>query len=315
MKDAEKWYSREPQPYRDTDAEDPGYAKLRAALAARLAKKETSLSDLREFFEDGVERMASPEEVESEDIAEGSVRGTWYRLKGRKSPHAMLHFHGGGFAMGSSRSVRPLAANIVLASGVASFALDYRLAPENPCPAQIEDAADAYAWLLEQGYGADDIVLVGDSAGGGLVVSALVGIRDRGLPMPAGAICISPWVDMTLVSQSLVDNDPYDPQFADWFIAGMAERYLGDKPADDPQASPLFADLHGLPPLLIQVGSVEALLDDSLNLTRRAEEAGVEVTLECWHQMIHVWHQYAPRLAGANAALERIAEWLDDLWQ
>ncbi|WP_417621174.1 alpha/beta hydrolase [Parasphingorhabdus sp.] len=313
--DLEPWCSREPRPYQNTDVDNPGYAKLRAALEARLAKPETTLAELRAFFEDGVERMPSPEDIAIEDVDDAGVRGTWYRPRYKKTNRVILHFHGGGFAMGSSRSVRPLSANIVRASSVASFALDYRLAPEHPCPAQIHDAAEAYAWLLSQNYRPEDVVFAGDSAGGGLVVSALVEVRERGLPMPAGAVCISPWTDMTLTAQSLVENDRYDPQFANWFIASMAERYLGDMPASDPQASPVFADLTGLPPLLIQVGAVEALLDDSLKLAEAAEGAGVDVTLECWDQMIHVWHQYAPRLTGAVVALDRIAEWLDQLWE
>jgi phosphinothricin tripeptide acetyl hydrolase len=183
---------------------------------------------------------------------------------------------------------------------------DYRLAPEHPFPAAVDDAVAAYRWLLDRGQTPERMVLAGDSAGGGLTVATLLALRDRGLPLPAAGVCISPWVDLTLSGASYDAKAATDPIVTRDGVTEMARAYLGQTEARTPLASPLFADLSGLPPLLIQVGSEEVLLDDSVALAKRAKTAGVDATLEIWPSMIHVWHWFLPMLDEAQAAIDVI---------
>jgi phosphinothricin tripeptide acetyl hydrolase len=188
--------------------------------------------------------------------------------------------------------------------------LDYRLAPESPFPAPVEDTLAAYRWLLANGYDPRKITLGGDSAGGGLVVAALVAMRYVGEPMPAAGVCISPWTDMESTGQSFVTNATADPSVARERILRLAGVYLAGKNPRAPLASPVHADLYGLPPLLVQVGSIETLLDDARMLTQRAQAAGVQVDLEVWDDMPHVWHLFAPILPEGQQAIARIGEFV-----
>jgi acetyl esterase/lipase len=200
-------------------------------------------------------------------------------------------------------------------TGAWGATLEYRLAPEHPYPAAIEDANAAYRWLLaEQDVEPAKLVVGGDSSGGGLALATLASLRDDGYPLPAGALCFSPWVDLSLSAPSLTANAATDPQVSRARLAGMAARYLGGIDPRSPRVSPLFADLTGLPRLLIQVGGAEALLDDSVRLARAAADAGCEVDLEEWPNMIHVWQAFAPGLADGTAALERATRWLTGRW-
>jgi acetyl esterase/lipase len=200
-------------------------------------------------------------------------------------------------------------------TGARGATLEYRLAPENPYPAALEDAQAAYRWLLRQGVEPAQLVVGGDSAGGGLALAALASLRDSGEPMPAGALCFSPWVDLSLSASSLLSNAATDPQVTRASLERMAARYLGGVSPYSPYASPLFADFAGFPPLLIQVGGAEALLDDSVRLARAAEKAGCQVAFEQWPNMIHVWQAFAPGLAEGTAALEHAAQWLTERWR
>ena len=186
--------------------------------------------------------------------------------------------------------------------------IDYRLAPEVTFPAPVEDSVAAYRWLLSNGIDPKKIVIAGDSAGGGLVVSALVALRYLGEPMPAAGICISPWVDMEALGESYITKAEEDPVGSREMIHFMAGMYLGSSDPRAPLASPIYADMTGLPPLLVQVGSAEVLLDDSTGLVERAKAAGVDVTLEVWDDMIHVWQFFAPILPEGQQAIDRIGE-------
>jgi acetyl esterase/lipase len=212
--------------------------------------------------------------------------------------------------MGSMRTHRGILAGIVRASGFKTLGLEYRLAPESPFPAPVEDTLSAYRWLLARGYAAENVVLGGDSAGGGLVVAALVAMRYFGDPMPAAGVCISPWVDMEATGKSFVSNATADPSVSRERIMRIAGIYLGGKNPRAPFASPIHADLQGLPPLLVQVGSIETLLDDANMLTQRAKAAGVAVELEVWDDMPHVWHHFAPILPEGQQAIARIGEFM-----
>jgi acetyl esterase/lipase len=239
----------------------------------------------------------------------------WLLPPGPVRSEVLLWFHGGGYGIGSCATSRGMVSTLAALTGARGATLEYRLAPENPFPAAFEDAKAAYRWLLAQGLEPEQVIVGGDSAGGGLALAALAGLRDAGDPMPAGALCFSPWVDLSLSAPSLVANAATDPQVTRAALAGMAARYLGGTDPCSPYVSPLFGDLGGLPPLLIQVGTAEVLLDDSVRLAHAAMEAGCEVVLEQWPGMIHVWQAFAPGLAEGTAALERSARWLTERWE
>src|SRR5438128_77266 len=212
--------------------------------------------------------------------------------------------------LASPRSHRHRAAAIARAAGTRALLLDYRLAPEHPFPAALGDAVAAYQWLLAQGIAPGRVVVAGDSAGGGLTVATLLALRDRGLPRPAGGVCISPWVDLTNSAASYVTKAAVDPIVTREGIEGMTQAYVGAGDRKAPLVSPLYADLRNLPPLLVQVGGDEVLLDDALGLGERARAAGVDVTVEEWPSMIHVWHWFLPMLDEAERAIEVIGRFV-----
>jgi acetyl esterase/lipase len=238
----------------------------------------------------------------------------WLVPPGPSTSEVLLWFHGGGYGIGSSVTARGMVSSLAAMTGARGATLEYRLAPENPYPAAFEDAQAAFRWLLKQGVEPAQLVVGGDSAGGGLALAALAGLRDAGEPMPAGALCFSPWVDLSLSAPSILSNAATDPQVSRASLEGMAARYLGGVDPRSPYVSPLFGDFAGFPPLLIQAGGAEALLDDSVRLARAADEAGCEVVLEEWADMIHVWQAFAPGLAEGTAALESAAQWLTERW-
>ena len=224
----------------------------------------------------------------------------------------VLYLHGGGYVIGSPTDYRDMVPRIARAAGARALAVDYRLAPEHPHPAAVDDAVKAYRGLLDQGVRPEDIVVAGDSAGGGLTVATLVAARDAALPLPAAGVCISPWVDLEGSGESMIANAGRDPLVKKDLVVGMAQAYLGDRDRRTPLAAPLYADLQGLPPLLIQVGTSEALLDDARRLAARAKAAGVDVTIEEWPDMIHVWHVFGSFLPEARQASDRIGEFVTE---
>ena len=226
------------------------------------------------------------------------------------SGRAILYLHGGGYVIGSPATHRELARRLSVAADADVLSIDYRLAPENPFPAAVEDAVSAYRWLVGQGCDPAGVAIAGDSAGGGLTVATLVSLRDQGLPLPACGVCLSPWVDMEGIGDSMTSRAALDPMVQREGLVAMAEIYLGGADSRTPLAAPLYADLHGLPPLLIQVGTSETLYDDATRLSTRAEAAGVETCFESWDEMIHVWHLFAPMLDDGQRAIERIGEFV-----
>lgn len=241
----------------------------------------------------------------------GGIAGEWVRGKlVRRNDAALLYLHGGGYVIGSAKSHRHMLGPLSGDSGLPIFSVDYRLAPEHPFPAALDDAVLAYKGLLDSGIAPANLAIAGDSAGGGLTVATLVAIRERGLPLPACAVPISPWVDLALGGESYRSRAKRDPIVTRESIDQMAAAYLAGADARTPLASPIYADLKGLPPLLIQVGTEEALYDDALALKARAEAAGVDVTFESWGGMIHVWHFFHPILSEGRDALARIGAYL-----
>lgn len=220
----------------------------------------------------------------------------------------ILYCHGGAFALGSAWNNRGMLSRLAGASAARVVAIDYRLAPEHPYPAALEDTGAAYRWLLETGVDPASIVLAGDSCGANLILGAAIGARDLGEPLPAAVICLSPWVDLTLSGESLEENAEKDGFITRESLVFLGEQYLDGADPADPRASPLFADLGSLPPLLIQVGSEEAVLSDSFALAGRAAAAGVSVTLEVVPEVVHVWQVWAGQVPESLAAVARIAE-------
>jgi acetyl esterase/lipase len=228
----------------------------------------------------------------------------------------ILYFHGGGYLTGSALSHRPLCARIANQSRCKLLSVNYRLAPENKYPAAVNDALDSYSWLLTQGYSSAQVVVAGDSAGGGLAMAALLSILQntggRGLPMPAGAIGLSPWLDLNCTSQSYRDNGHIDQFAAAQGLQGMGLAYIGDASGTNPLVSPFYADeLKGICPLLLQVGSVETLHDEVAAFADRALKDGASVDLQVWDNMIHVWHSFAEILPESDLAIQAIAHWLE----
>jgi acetyl esterase/lipase len=223
----------------------------------------------------------------------------------------LIHFHGGGYTAGSAAAYRGLSAHLSAACRRPVLTVEYRLAPEHPFPAALEDCVAAYRWLVrEQGVAAGNIALAGDSAGGNFMVAGMVVLRDAGDALPAAAVGLSAQCDMTLSGESVTARADRDPMISPESIRKCAEAYIGAGDPHNPLISPLFADLRGLPPLLLQVGSEEMLRDDNARLAARAVAAGVDATFEEWPDMIHVWHLYADRLEDARRALLRVGAFI-----
>jgi acetyl esterase/lipase len=222
----------------------------------------------------------------------------------------LLYLHGGGFIAGSPAIYRPLAWRIACATGAALLSPDYRLAPEHPFPAALDDAAIAYEWLLGQGIAPGRIGICGDSAGGGLAFSLLLRLRDTGRPLPGAIAALSPWTDLALSGASLRANAAADPMLDAAELPGVAAAYLAGADPRQPWASPLYGEFGGLPPALIQVGDDEILHDDAVRLAARLEAAGGAVRLEIWPRMPHVWHLFAPLVPEARRAIRRVGGFL-----
>jgi len=273
------------------------------------APADATPAQMREGFEALAAMMPTPPDVRRETVSAGGVPAEWVTAPGAADERVILYLHGGGYVIGSINTHREMVSRLSRASGARGLVIDYRLAPEHPHPAAVDDALAAYRWLLEQGAEPRRVVVAGDSAGGGLTVATLVAIRDAGLPLPAGGAPLSPWVDLEGVGESMTTRAAEDPIVQREPLLEMAALYLAGAHARTPLAAPLHADLRGLPPLLIQVGTAETLLDDAARLAEKARAAGVDVTYEPWEEMIHVWQLFAPMLPEGQQAIERIGEW------
>ena len=279
-------------------------------LSSRESLENPSVEDSRERFEQFARAVGGDTPASVLRVDADGVPADLVSAGGPSSGKAILYLHGGGYVIGSSATHGELARRLSAAADADVLVIDYRLAPENPFPAPVEDAVAAYKWLIGQGCDPAGVAIAGDSAGGGLTVATLVSLRDHGIPLPACGVCISPWVDMEGLGESMNSRASLDPMVQREGLVGMAETYLGGADPRTPLAAPLYADLHGLPPLLIQVGTSETLYDDATRLSSRAEVAGVETCFESWEEMIHVWHLFAPMLDEGQRAIERIGEFV-----
>jgi len=289
---------------------DRGIDVVRAHLAKLPPSDSLTTAERRAQYERAEKVFPTPPDVKVERVNVPAAPAEWLRPPSAVPGRVVLYLHGGGYVIGSPRSHRHLAAAIAGAAGASALLLDYRLAPEHPFPAAVEDASAAYRWLLDQATAPEHIVIAGDSAGGGLTVATVLALREARVPLPAGGVCISPWVDLTCSGASYATKAAADPIVRRAGVEEMARAYLGATPPRTPLASPLFADLRGLPPLLIHVGSDEVLLDDAVQLAERAKAAGVDATLEIYDRMIHVWHWFLPMLDEAQTAVEAIGQFV-----
>ncbi|MEC9345382.1 MAG: alpha/beta hydrolase [Pseudomonadota bacterium] len=287
---------------------------LMAFLRKQPPAHTVSLAERRALYDRAEKAFRLPDGVVTEAWQHGALSGDLLRVAGADPKRLIVYLHGGGYGIGSPRSHRHLAAAIGVAAKSDVLVPDYRLAPEHAYPAARLDALAACDWAAKNRPGLR-LAVIGDSAGGGLVVSTLTGLRDSGAPQAAAGVCISPWVDLDCSPGTDVANAAADDPMVDAAdIAEYATAYLGGTPATDPGASPIHADLAGLPPLLIQASNAEALRFDSLRLDRAARAAGVDVTLQMEDGVPHVWQWFWPRLEIARKSIADIAAWLEPRW-
>jgi epsilon-lactone hydrolase len=279
-------------------------------LKAQPIAGHPTVQEMRANFEQMTTVFPLAADVKCEPVNAGGVESEWVSAPGADAGRAVLYLHGGGYVIGSINTHRDLASRISRAAKARMLVIDYRLAPEHPFPAAVEDSVAAYRWMLAQGLKPSRISVAGDSAGGGLTVATLVAIRDAKLATPGAGVCLSPWTDLEGLGDSMKSKSAADPMVQKEALLEMATHYLAGQDARSPLAAPLYADLAGLPPLLIQVGTAETLLDDSTRIAERARKAGVKVTLEPWENMIHVFQVFAPMLDEGQQAIDKIGEFI-----
>jgi acetyl esterase/lipase len=288
----------------------PELEAIRDLIRSRRGEQQPDLATRRAEMDAAPDLLGLVSPARSEDVEVAGRPARWHRPDGADTTRATLYLHGGAYVTGSLESHREICGRIAVATGAPVLALDYRLAPEHPFPAAVEDAVAAWTWLttagsIEPSRGA----IAGDSAGGGLTMATLVALRDSGQPLPGAAAVFSPWVDLACRGASYADRADVEPMLRDAHLRADAARYVGDGDVLHPLASPVEADLSDLPPVLIQVGTDEILLDDAVTLHDRLEAAGVQSRLDVWPDMFHVW-QSVPQLGEANEAVGQLAEFL-----
>jgi monoterpene epsilon-lactone hydrolase len=272
-----------------------------------------SIQEMRLYDDYWATLTGEPGEVDYIEATVGGIPGLWAVPKGAAWDRVIVCFHGGGYMMGSRYSHRKIYGHLAKAVGCRGLLVDYRLTPEHPHPAQVDDAVAAYRGILELGVSPAHVAFAGDSAGGGLAIGAQLRSRDRGLPLPAGSMVMSAWTDMTLGGASYDSNRSKDSVFRREMVAGLVHMLLGDLDRRDPYVSPMFADLRGLPPIYLQVGGDEGLLDDSVMFAERAKSAEMEAKIDVFPDMLHSFQMAAGRAPEADEAVARLAAWASAL--
>ncbi|MDY6825114.1 MAG: alpha/beta hydrolase [Thermodesulfobacteriota bacterium] len=290
--------------------------EMKAVINFLQKGKDATPADVSpEMMRKGFEQMAAlnkpPDEGVYKPDTVAGVPVEWVAFPETLENRVMVYFHGGAYAAGSMNTHRNLCGRLAKATAMTVLMVDYRLAPENPFPAALEDAVAVYRWLIsDHGMASDNLVMAGDSAGGGLTLAALLKLKEDGDRLPRAAVCMSPWTDLALTGDSIKTRADDDPFIIADAIGKFAGLYLNVADPKNPLASPLYGDLSGLPPLLIQVGERECLLDDSRRLAEKAEAAGVPVKLEVWEGMVHVFQIFAGVAPEGAQAIDNIAEFL-----
>ena len=283
---------------------------LDAVLSEGGLDLQADVPTLRASFNELMAHIPAPDDVRQRPTTIGGVSAIEVTAPGTEGDAVILYFHGGVYVIGSAATSVSLVAELARRTGARVITLDYRLAPEHPYPAAVDDAQGAYRGLLEQGVDPGQIALAGESAGGGLAVATLLGLRDAGTPLPSCAFLMSPYADLTLSGDSIASREAVDRTLTPEGLRLRIPDYVAGADAADPLISPVFADLTGLPPLLIQVGSNEILLSDALRLAERAAMADVTVTLDVTDSAPHVFQAFAAMLDEADAALDRASTFL-----
>lgn len=281
--------------------------KASVKRAVRKGVKGKGMDEKRQMLDAAARRLVKlPKNCQVVPLEIEGLYAEWISSGNTLADKVILYLHGGGYALCSANTHRPLAARIGKTSGVKVLFPEYRLAPEHPFPAAIEDAVDVYRWLLLQGYNPSNIIFAGDSAGGGLSIAAALVLRNQNEPLPAAIVCLSPWVDLTSSGESYRKNEQVDPYLSMKAVREAARMYAGSEPLDHPLISPVFADLTGLPPLFIQAGNHEILQSDAEFLAAQARNADVAVKMKVWNGMWHVWQISGDTLPEARRAIREI---------
>lgn len=273
-------------------------------------KEEPTIDDFREAYDRFTAQFPVPEDVTAEDVDAGGVPALWVRTPEASDDRTVFFLHGGGYVIGTAHGYREFTSHVSRAAQARVLVVDYRLAPEHPFPAAVDDAVSAYRWLLDQGTSPGSVVIAGDSAGGGLTMATLLALKEEGLPLPAAAAALSPWVDLECSGETMTTLADVDPVVSRDGVMGMAEMYLSGQDPRNPLASPLHGDLRGLPPLLVQVGTSETLLDDARRLVKRAEESDVDVTVDTVEGAPHVWHVFSSFLPEGKDSIDKIGKFV-----
>lgn len=285
--------------------------KLVASLRNVKLSNDTPIEQIRAGWEKFAASFVPAADLAFKPVTANGVPAEWVAAPGSDSNRVVLYFHGGGYTIGSIASYRSYTGRIARAAQSRLLSVGYRLAPEHPFPAALDDAVTSYRWLLDQGIAPSRIAVVGDSAGGGLALSMVIAIRAAGAPTPAAIVVIGPVTDLAKEGASMRERAHLDPIVKYENSLAYAKQYVG--PNGDlkhPLASPLYADLHGLPPLLIMVGTHEALFDDSTRFAAKAQAAGVDVQLDVWEEMIHVWPYFADILPEGRQAIDKMGAYI-----
>ncbi|MBN8960281.1 MAG: alpha/beta hydrolase [Rhizobiales bacterium] len=289
---------------------DPDVAAFWAWCKERAAKRgNMTLAETRESFDAEMARIPLADNVTTESLSFGSVPVEKITPATATPGKVLLYLHGGGHVFGSIKSHRHFVSRLAVATKATAYHIDYRLAPEHPYPAAIEDALVAYRAILDSGIAPADLIVGGESAGGNLAAALLLKLKDEKLPQPAGLYLLSPWLDMTTAAESYEKVGARDPMITREGIVGVALAYLGNQP-DNPLASPVRADVAGLPPMLIQVGSEEVLLSDSTTFANNAAMTGIDVSLRVWAGMPHAWPLFHPFLRAGLPAIDEVGAWM-----
>lgn len=272
-----------------------------------------TLEEMRASYAVLAELGTTPAGVTWTEVDAAGVPAIWADAQGGSTEHVLLYLHGGGYMIGAARYYKNFTGHLAKAVGCRVLNLDYRLAPEHPHPAQVEDAVQAFRWLGSEGFSANNIAIAGDSAGGGLTIATMLSLRDQGLGQPVAGVPISPWADMEALGASVQTNADSDVMVSDDLLNAMATMFLAGGDVKDPLAAPIYADYLGLAPLYIQVAGDEILLDDTSRIVTKAQESGVQVRSEVFVEMQHIFQIAAGRLPEADDAVAKIASFLRPL--
>ncbi|TGE28043.1 alpha/beta hydrolase [Hymenobacter metallicola] len=296
----------------------PQHLLLKQFLTAStmpLARRRPSIAAMRLSLELGSLGQFMPWGVHFDSLQIEGLAAEWIRPEIADSRRVLLYLHGGGYVLGSLNTHRSMVGALAQRCGMQALAIDYRKAPEHPFPAALEDALLAYRWLLGQGYAAHNIIVAGDSAGGGLMLALLLALRDQHLPLPAAGIGLSPWTDLVLPTSTIRRVADEEIQLVEALaIRGWGGLYAGDVPLTSPLVSPVRARLHELPPLLLQTSDAEVLYDDVLAFAAKATKAGVPVTLQSFSGLVHWWHLFWRYVPEAREALDKVACFTTGIW-